>query len=180
MVLIIFPKFRLKTPCGLGDPSIGSLRLFLGFLGCADSHLVDHPRGSRGPSARCLTARLFFVFVRVLERLSFDTFFGGFLVHEVCGRSVVECRTVRDEADGPRVHHRQSDFLGALLEVRVAIFRRSMPSSQIVRALLVDSPSRHCGRSAWCFPDCLSPLLFELCFRIRLVWDLFLGSVSLL
>jgi hypothetical protein len=62
------------------------------------------------------------VFVRVLERLSFDLFFvGGFLVHEVCGRSVLECRTVRDEADGPRVHHGLSFILGALLEVRVAI-----------------------------------------------------------
>jgi hypothetical protein len=66
---------------------IESLRLFLEFLHCADSHLVDRPRGSRGPSmrssqtvhereviadcprgyrgpsARCLTARMFFVFV---------------------------------------------------------------------------------------------------------------------
>jgi hypothetical protein len=41
-------------------------------------------------------------------------------VHEVCGRSVLECRTVRDEADGPRVHHGRSVFLGAVLEVRVA------------------------------------------------------------
>jgi hypothetical protein len=47
-VLIISPKFRLKTPCGL----VGSLRLFLGFLGYADSHLVDRPRGHRGPAAR--------------------------------------------------------------------------------------------------------------------------------
>jgi hypothetical protein len=62
-VLIISPKFRLKTPCGLRDPSIGSLRLFLRFLGCADSHLVDRLRDHRGPSATCLTARLFFVFV---------------------------------------------------------------------------------------------------------------------
>jgi hypothetical protein len=50
--LIISPKFRLKTPCGLGDPSIGSSRLFLMFLGCADSHLVDRTRGHRGPSGR--------------------------------------------------------------------------------------------------------------------------------
>jgi hypothetical protein len=61
------------------------------------------------------------VFVRVVKRLSFDLFVGGFLVHEVCGRSVLKCRTVHDEADGPRVHHGRSVFLGALLEVRVAI-----------------------------------------------------------
>jgi hypothetical protein len=42
-VLIISSKFHLNTPCSLGDLSIGSLRLFLGFLGCADSHLVDRP-----------------------------------------------------------------------------------------------------------------------------------------
>jgi hypothetical protein len=42
-------------------------------------------------------------------------------VHEVCGRPVLECRTIRDEADGPWVHHGRSVFLGALLEVRVAI-----------------------------------------------------------
>jgi hypothetical protein len=42
-------------------------------------------------------------------------------VHEVCGRSVLECRTVRDEADGPRLHHGRSIFLGALLEVWVEI-----------------------------------------------------------
>jgi hypothetical protein len=51
-VFIISPKFRLKTPCGLDDPSIGSLRLFLVFPECADLHLVDRLRGSRGPSAR--------------------------------------------------------------------------------------------------------------------------------
>jgi hypothetical protein len=44
-VLIITPKFCLETPCGLGDPLIGSLRLIARFLGYADSHLVDRPRG---------------------------------------------------------------------------------------------------------------------------------------
>jgi hypothetical protein len=73
-VLIMSPKFRLKTPCGLGDPSIGNLRLFLEFLGCADSHLEDRPRGHCGLSARCWRAWLFFVFMRVLECLSFDPF----------------------------------------------------------------------------------------------------------
>jgi hypothetical protein len=31
-VFIISPKFRLKTPCGLGDPSIQSLGLFRGLI----------------------------------------------------------------------------------------------------------------------------------------------------
>jgi hypothetical protein len=74
-VLMISPKFRLKTLCGLGDLSITSWRLFLSFLAVLirtwwTVREVDH----RGPSARCLTARLFFVFMQVLERLSFDPF----------------------------------------------------------------------------------------------------------
>jgi hypothetical protein len=74
VTLLIYPNFGVNSSNGLGDPSIGSLRLFIVFLGCVDSHLVDRLRGHRGPSARCLTAQLFFVFVRVLERLSFDPF----------------------------------------------------------------------------------------------------------
>jgi hypothetical protein len=31
-VIIISPKFRLKTPSGLGDPSIESLGLFRGLI----------------------------------------------------------------------------------------------------------------------------------------------------
>jgi hypothetical protein len=38
-------------------------------------------------------------------------FVGGFLLHEVRGRSVLECRTVCGGADGPQVE-------GAVLEVR--------------------------------------------------------------
>jgi hypothetical protein len=80
-VLIISPKFRLKTPCGLGDPLIASWRLFLSFSAVlirtwwtVREVIVDRPLSSRGPSARCLTARLLFVFVGVLERLSLDPF----------------------------------------------------------------------------------------------------------
>jgi hypothetical protein len=68
-------------------------------------------------------------------------------VHEVCGRSVQECRTVRDEADGPRVPHGRSVFLGAVLEVRVAISDgpcppcgQSAPSSRTVRPDTADGP----------------------------------------
>jgi hypothetical protein len=35
-------------------------------------------------------------------------FVGGFLLHEVRGRSVLDCRTVRDGADGLRPHRRRS------------------------------------------------------------------------
>jgi hypothetical protein len=48
-------------------------------------------------------------------------------VHKVCGWSVLECRTVRDKVDGPRVHHEESIFLGALLEVRVEISNSLRP-----------------------------------------------------
>jgi hypothetical protein len=168
-VLIISPKFRLKTPCGLGDPSIGSLRLFLGFLGCAESHLVDSLRGRRGPSARpprtvsevaadrpqghrrpparCLQPGRSSCLCEFLSAFLSIHFVSGFLVHEVCGQSVLECRTVRDEADSPRVHHGWSVFLGAVREVWVAISDglcpprgQSGPSSRTVRPDTTDCP----------------------------------------
>jgi hypothetical protein len=68
-------------------------------------------------------------------------------MHEVCGRFVLECRTVRDDADGPQVHHGWSVFLSALLEIRVAISDgpcpprgQSAPSSRTVRPDTADSP----------------------------------------
>jgi hypothetical protein len=68
-------------------------------------------------------------------------------VHEVCGRSVLECRTVREEVDGPRVHHGRSIFLGAVLEVRVALSNgpfpprgQSAPSSRTVHPDTADGP----------------------------------------
>jgi hypothetical protein len=45
-------------------------------------------------------------------------FVSGFLLHEVRERSVLECQTVRDGADGPWVHRRRSIIEGAVLEVR--------------------------------------------------------------
>jgi hypothetical protein len=45
-------------------------------------------------------------------------FVGGFLLHEVRGRSVLECRMVRGGADGLRAHHGRSIIEGAVLEVR--------------------------------------------------------------
>jgi hypothetical protein len=44
-------------------------------------------------------------------------FVGGFLLHEVRRLSILECRTVRDGADGPRAHHGRSVIEGAVLEV---------------------------------------------------------------
>jgi hypothetical protein len=53
-------------------------------------------------------------------------FVGGFLLHEVHGRSVLECRMVRDGADGPRAHRGRSIIEGAVLEVR-GLFSDSPP-----------------------------------------------------
>jgi hypothetical protein len=86
-------------------------------------------------------------------------------VHEVRGRSVLECRTVRDGEDGPRVHHGWSVIEGAVLEVR-GLFSDSLPGV--------------CGQSAWCSAELLSPLLLEFRFRFGIVWGLFLGLVGLL
>jgi hypothetical protein len=49
-----------------------------------------------------------------------------FLLHEVRGRSVLECRTVRDGADGPWAHRRWSIIEGTVLEVR-GLFSNSPP-----------------------------------------------------
>jgi hypothetical protein len=56
-----------------------------------------------------------------------------FFLHGVRGRSVLECHTVRDGADGPRAHRGQSVIEGAVLEVR---------------GLFLDSPPRPRGQSA--------------------------------
>jgi hypothetical protein len=96
---------------------------------------VDRPRGSRGPFARSLrtdrevpdSPSCSSCSCEFLGALLSILFVSGFLVHEVCGRSVLECRTVRDEADGPWVHHRWSVFLSALLDVQVAILDGPRP-----------------------------------------------------
>jgi hypothetical protein len=59
--------------------------------------------------------RVLRVFLRVFRSIHFV---GGFLLHEVRGRSVLECRTVRVGADGPRSHCLRSVIEGAVLEVR--------------------------------------------------------------
>jgi hypothetical protein len=175
-MLLIYPKFGLNPYSGLGHPSIASWRLFLRFsvvlirtwwtIRQVDA---DRPRGHRGPSVRCLTARLFFMFVRVLERLSFDPF----------------CRWIFCAQSLQTVHTRVPDSLcrggRSACPLRTVCFSRCttigsgsnfgrfVPSSWIVRALLAESLHGHCGRSAWCSAECLSPSLVELCFRVALV-----------
>jgi hypothetical protein len=72
-------------------------------------------RTIREEADRPSVLRIFCEFLRVFHLIHFV---GGFLLHEVCGRSVLECRTVRDGADGPRAHRRQSVIESVVLEVR--------------------------------------------------------------
>jgi hypothetical protein len=53
-------------------------------------------------------------FLRVFRSIHFV---GGSLLHDIRGRSVLECRTVRVGADGPRAHRGRSVIEGAVLEV---------------------------------------------------------------
>jgi hypothetical protein len=68
-------------------------------------------------------------------------------VHEVRGRSVLECRTVRIGADGLRVHRGRSVTEGAVLMVRELFSdglsqprRQSAQATRTVRPVLADSP----------------------------------------
>jgi hypothetical protein len=56
-------------------------------------------------------------FLRVFRSIFLSV---DFLLHEVCGWCVLECRTVRDGVDDPRAHDGQSVIEGAVLEVRVS------------------------------------------------------------
>jgi hypothetical protein len=77
-------------------------------------------------------------FLRVFHSI---LFVGGFLLHDVRGQSVLECRTVRSGADGPRAHHGGSVIEGVVLEVR-ELFSDSPPQ-------LADGPLYPRGQSAW-------------------------------
>jgi hypothetical protein len=68
-------------------------------------------------------------------------FVGGFLLHEVRRRSVLECWMVCDGTDGPWAHHGRSIIEGAVLEVR-GHFSNSPPH-------LADGPPGGRGQSAW-------------------------------
>jgi hypothetical protein len=130
---------------------------------------ADLPRGHRGPSARCLTARLFFVFVRVLERLSFDIFcwwiFGAQSLRTVRTRVPDGlCRGGRSAGPSRMVHFSRCTIVGL-----GSNFERFVPSSRTAHTLLTESAPGHCGQSAWCSAECLSPSLVELCFHVALV-----------
>jgi hypothetical protein len=57
-VFIISPKFRLKAPSGLGDPSIESLELTRGhfFLGCPGSSNPEAVCSGRGPKVPTISS----------------------------------------------------------------------------------------------------------------------------
>jgi hypothetical protein len=73
--------------------------------------LADGPRCGFQPAVR----RVLHVFLRAFRSIHFV---GGFWLHGVRGRSVLECRTVRDGADGPRAHRGRSVMERAVLKVR--------------------------------------------------------------
>jgi hypothetical protein len=146
-MLLIYPKFGLNPSSGLGDPSIASWRLFLGFSvvlirtwWIVREVTADCPRGSHRPSATCLTARQFFMFVRVLERLSFDPFCQWNL-------GAQSLRTVRTRVpDGP---WQGGQSAGPSRTVRFSRcttggsgsnFWQSAPSSRTVRPDTANSP----------------------------------------
>jgi hypothetical protein len=87
---------------------------------------ADSPRGPSWPRV----LRVLRVFLRAFRSIHFV---GGFLLHEVRGRSVLECWMVRVWADGPRAHRGRSVIVGAVLEVR---------------GLFSDGPSQPRGQSA--------------------------------
>jgi hypothetical protein len=70
--------------------------------------LADGPRGGFQPAV----LHVLRVFLSAFRSIDFA---GGFLLHDVCGPSVLECRTVRDGADGPWAHRGRSVIEGAVL-----------------------------------------------------------------
>jgi hypothetical protein len=101
-------------------PSRGRVRAAV----CAP--LADGPRGGFQPAVR----RVLRVFLRAFRSILFVS---GFLLHEVRGRSVLECQTVRVGADGPQAYRGRSIIEGAVLEAR---------------GLFSNGPSQPRGRSA--------------------------------
>jgi hypothetical protein len=73
--------------------------------------LADGLRGGFPPPVR----RILHVFLRAFRLIHFA---GGFLLDDVRGWSVLECRTVHDGADGPWAHRGRSIIEGVVLEVR--------------------------------------------------------------
>jgi hypothetical protein len=88
--------------------------------------LADGPRDGFQLAVR----RVLHVFLRAFRSILFVS---RFLLHEVRGRSILECRMVRVGADGPRALRGRFVIDGAVLEVR---------------GLFSDGPSQPHGQSA--------------------------------
>jgi hypothetical protein len=102
--------------------------------------LVDGPQGGFQPAVR----RLLREFLRAFRSIHFV---GGFLLHEVRRRSVLECWTVRDGADSLWAHHGRSVIEGGVLEVRglfsdgpPQVRGQSTKATRTVRQVLADGP----------------------------------------
>jgi hypothetical protein len=107
-------------------------------------------------------------------------------LHGVRGRSVLECRTVRDGADDSRAHWEQSVIEGATLVVGDRFLDsppqladgpldphgQSARRSRTVRPGLADGPPGACGQSGWSSAEVLSPFLLEFRFGFGIVWGL--------
>jgi hypothetical protein len=111
---------------------------------------ADSPRGPSWPRV----LRVLHVFLRAFRWIHFVS---EFLLHEVHGRSVLECQTICVGADGPRAHRGWSVIECAMLEVRgFSSDGLSQPrgqsayASRTVRPVSADIPPRPCGRSARC------------------------------
>jgi hypothetical protein len=102
--------------------------------------LADGPRGGFQPAVR----RVLRVFLCALSLIHFA---GGFLLHGVRGRSVLECWTVHDKVDDPRAHRGRSVTEGAVLEVR-GLFSDGPAATQTVRLGLADGLPGVRGQSA--------------------------------
>jgi hypothetical protein len=85
------------------------------------------------------------VFLHAFRSIHFAS---GFLLHGVHGWSVLECRTVREGADGPRAHHRRFVIEGAVLEVRGLFSDNPSQPRRTVRLGLPVGPPSVCGQSA--------------------------------
>jgi hypothetical protein len=140
------------------------------------------PLGGRGQSAWRWPTWCSSCSSCVIERFRFDLFHQVFLVAECLADSSrgvhrqsawpVLSRTVRSvSTDG-------LNFGGAVLEIRGLFSDGSPCALRTVRLSLTDGPPGARGQSVWCLAKLLSPLLLELCFRVALSWDLFLGLVG--
>jgi hypothetical protein len=88
-------------------------------------------------------------------------------------------------ADGPLLRVQYWRFGGHFRTVRRShVDSLPRPRGRSVRCLRTvrpghaDGPPSDCGWSAWSSSELLSPLLFEFCFLVGIVWGLLLGLVG--